>query len=537
MVIKIDLVSQYKNTGAKKAMSDMDKLGNAAKKLAGYFGLAYGVNQVKNFAVASIKAYAEDQKAAKALELQLINTGNAFAIDNVNSYIASLEKTYHVIDDKLRPAYQTLLNASGSVTDSQKALNVALDISAATGKDLESVTAALGKGFAGNTTALTRLGVGLSKAELKASDMNTILGVLSQKFAGQASQAANSYQGKIDALGVASENVKEIIGKGLIDSLTLLGKDTNIESLTTEMENFATQIADVVYGLTTILKKLEAIGSFIPKGDASGYLMAIPVVGAYIEALGKYGATERAKLNAPTSNFTYSLGAGATSEIAASKQKQVEAERLKIQKAQLAAQQKALKVAQDQAKLKKGQGLLDIEQAGILAALQGKITENEKLRLELQLALLTGNAKEVDRLSNALLLSQAQTTGLASFIANLPKALNPFADYPAYIQMALAELAKLAAAQKALQTSPVAAPMKTLEQARVEAVAGVAQVTSIYDNLMAKIAATNKVTDTPVVNVQVEVGGQQLTDIVTNTQINNSASGTQSRLNRLALMD
>jgi hypothetical protein len=114
-----------------------------------------------------------------------------------------------------------------------------------------------------------------------------------------------------------------------------------------------------------------------------------------------------------------------------------------------------------QAMLKKSAGILDVEQANIIAALQGKITANEKLRLELQLALLTGNAKEADRLSNQLLISQGQVTGLATFIANLPKALNPFADYPFYVQQALAELAKLANAQTMVTFQGITAPMGT----------------------------------------------------------------------------
>jgi hypothetical protein len=536
MTIKLDIVSQYSDKGTKKAKSDLDKLQTSAKKLAGAFGVAFGIGAIKNFSVASIRAYADDQKAAKALELQLINTGNAFATGSVEAYIESLQKTYHVLDDQLRPAYQTLLTSTGSVLDTQKALNVALDISAATGKDLQSVSQALAKGYNGQTTAISRLGVGIDKAVLASGDMNKILDILGAKFKGQASAATETFQGKLNALAVASANVQEIIGKGLVDSLSLLGKDDSITTLTTEMELFATQISDAVYGLTLMLSKLEKLGKVIPKGEASGFLMAIPVVGAYIEALAKYGSTERAKLNAPKSNFSYSLGAGAESEIAASKQKQIEAERLKIQKAQLEAQKKSLKAAQDAAKIKKGQGLLDIEQAGILAALQGKITENEKLRLELQLALLTGNAKEADRLSTALLLSQAQTTGLATFIANLPKALNPFADYPDYVQKALAELAKLAAAQKALSVAPSATPMKTLEQARSEAVAGVEKVTGIYESLMAKIAATTK-ESTQVTNITVNGATQGLLDELQNGLVNNSASGSQSKINRLSLID
>lgn len=530
MTIKLDIVSQYSDKGTKKARKDMDSLTSTAKKLAGAFGVAFGIGAIKNFAAASVKAYADDARAAKALELQLINTGNAFATSSVNKYIASLEKTYHILDDQLRPAYQTLLTSTGSVIDTQKALNVALDVSAATGRDLQSVSLALARGYTGQTTAIQRLGVGIDKATLASGDMNKILDVLTTKFKGQAAAAADSYQGKINALAVASANVQEIIGKSLIDSLSLLGTDNSITTLTGEMEKFALQVGNAVYGLTAMLSKLQKLGAIIPKGEASGLLMAIPVVGAYIEALAQYGAKERAKLTPFAMNPSPRL-AEREGELAGIRQQRIEAERLRLQKQQLAAQQKSLKVQRDQAKLKKGQGLLDIDQAGILAALQGKITENEKIRLELQLALLTGNAKEADRLSNALLLSQAQTTGLASFIANLPKALNPFADYPAYVQMALAELARLATAQKSLQVSPSAAPMKTLEQARSEAVSSVARVNEIYDNLMSKILSTNK-DSSPTVNVKVEVGGQQLTDVVTTQQLDNSASGIRSSINR-----
>ena len=168
---------------------------------------------------------------------------------------------------------------------------------------------------------------------------------------------------------------------------------------------------------------------------------------------------------------------------------------------QLAATKALTAEQKRQAQLKKAGTVLDIDQAQVLIALQGKISENEKIRLQLQLALLTGNAKEADRLSNELLLSQARVTGLATFINNLPKALNPFADYPQYVLVALAEIAKLQGGLSGLAVNTNVAPVKTLEQARVEAVQGVEQVKGIYDSLMAKIAATTK--ESTQVNVKV----------------------------------
>lgn len=539
-MIKIPIVTEYTGKGTKKAKSDLDKLEGAAKKLAGAFGVAFGISAIKNFAAASVKAYAADQAAAKSLELQLKNTGNAFATKSVEAYIANLQKVYHVLDDNLRPAYQTLLTASGSVLDSQKALNVALDISAATGKSLEEVSVALAKGYSGQTTAITRLGVGIDKATLASGDMNKILDVLSGKFKGQASAAADTYQGKLNALTVASANVKEIIGKGIVDSLTMLGKDQNIDHVTSAMEKFATSISNTIIGLSVVLDKLKAIGNSkaFPLFDA---LMWVHTNASLLGLLEKLGQTQQ-----PAARAGRSYQGGQTSNdiwIANQKQAQIEKERLaalKKQQALLAAQLKAQKEA---AALKKSQGILDIQQAGIIAALQGKISENEKLRLELQLALLTGNAKEADRLSNALLLSQAQTTGLAAFIANLPKALNPFSDYPMYVQQALDELAKLKNAQTSINPSTGGYVGSAQEIANAIAISN-AQGNRIRNEMMnpesgyynPTLFGANIGGDT-YVQVQVEVGGQQLTDVVTTQQVNNSASGISSRLNRLALMD
>jgi hypothetical protein len=108
--------------------------------------------------------------------------------------------------------------------------------------------------------------------------------------------------------------------------------------------------------------------------------------------------------------------------------------------AQLKATNAQTKALKDQAKLKKAQTLFDIDQIQIIAALQGRLTEDEKLRLSLQMALLQENATEADRLSNQLALSQLQTTGLAVAIKNLPPALNPLKDYPSYVNKAISDI-------------------------------------------------------------------------------------------------
>jgi hypothetical protein len=540
MTIKLDIVSQYSDKGSKKAKKDLNGLTSTAKKLAGAFGVAFGIGAIKNFAVASIKAYAADEAAAKSLEMQLKNTGNAFATKSVEDYIASLQKTFRVLDDNLRPAYQTLLTSTGSVLDTQKALNVALDISAATGKDLQSVSQALAKGYTGQTAAIQKLGVGIDKATLASGDMNKILDILSNKFKGQASVAADTYQGKLNALAIASANAKEIIGKDLLDAISLLAKDDSIDSAASAMEKLATQTGNVVYGLATLIAKAKELPVI---ADAFSLLMDIPALRA-LEALAEFGASQK-----PAARAGRSFQGGQTSNdtyIANLKQIAIEKARLAAQKKQTDLQKAQLKATQEAAKLKKSQGLLDIQQAGILVALQGKISENEKLRLELQLALLTGNSKEADRLSNELLLSQGRLTGLATFISNLPKALNPFADYPAYVQAALAELAKLAAAQKSIgsQQGSSTGGTSVAEFVKLGIDTGVAQgLVASSARMQAQADAYFKANPNidrmsgQVINVTVNGATAGLLDELQNGLINNSASGSQSKINRLSLID
>jgi hypothetical protein len=155
-------------------------------------------------------------------------------------------------------------------------------------------------------------------------------------------------------------------------------------------------------------------------------------------------ATEAQSTIAEVSGFTDTLNKyGSPASIAAAKAAKLAKETLAIDKARL-------KVLQDQTKLNRAAALFDTDKIQIIAALQRDITDQERLRLNLQLALLTKNVDEADRLSKELLISQGRTTGLAAVIAALPKALDPFADYPDYVQNALAELAKIAAAQREL---------------------------------------------------------------------------------------
>ena len=300
--IVINIASQFTGKKAfKQADTATEKLNKSVKKLASAIGLAYGTTAVIAFGKASVRAAAADQKAQQQLALALKNVGLGRDASSSEAYIQRLQSEFGVVDDKLRPAYQTLAVATRDTEQSQKLLSLALDISASTGKDLSSVTAALSKAFLGNNTALSKLGVGISKADLKAKSFDDVVGQLTTTFAGSATAAANTFQGSIDKLGVASSNVKEIIGTGLIDALKNLGQDTSISELATNMEKTATYLADVIRGVGVLSSKLKDIPVL---GNLN--VGMIPIVGSYIELLRKAG-TKTAELTSADNAHLQSL--------------------------------------------------------------------------------------------------------------------------------------------------------------------------------------------------------------------------------------
>ena len=113
-VVKIDLAAEF--TG-KKEFSKAEKatagLSRSVKQLGAAFGLTFGARALANYGKGAVKAFAADEKAARSLALQLKNTGNAFAAPQVEGFIANLQKTTGILDDDLRPAFRTLLTATG----------------------------------------------------------------------------------------------------------------------------------------------------------------------------------------------------------------------------------------------------------------------------------------------------------------------------------------------------------------------------------------------------------------------------------------
>ena len=406
--------STWNGKALKKAKKDITVFDQQVKTLGKTFAGVFGARALFNYGKNAVKAFAADEAAAKALELQLKNTGNQFSAPAVEMYIANLQKTTGVIDDQLRPAFQQLLTVTESVVLSQAALDTALNVSAATGKSLTEVAAALSKAYAGNATALTRLGVGLDKTTLKSGDMNKILDELNKKFAGQAQARLTTYAGKLDLMNVAAANAKETIGKGLLDALTIISKDKSISNLTGDFEKLSAGIAGTIVDLANLIAKLQEIPGLNFVFDVKN----IPVLGSYLDYLMNRGGQAQTFTGTPFGQ------AGSSSEAARlAEQKRIkDAAKLRATENALIKEKNALE------DLKKK---YDVERIGLMLALNQATDEETRLRLAEKLAILDGNAAKAQQYLADTELT-FQTNQLAKSMNQAANAALYFADWATY---------------------------------------------------------------------------------------------------------
>ena len=206
--IVLPFVTTYDDKGAKKA--DLSLKGLMKTQL----GMGVSAAAVAQQIGKAVKAFAEDEAQQKQLSLAVRNsTGASEAqVAAIEETISKMQFQKAVSDSELRPSLATLVRATGDVTKAQSLMNLALDISAGTGKDLQAVSIALAKAQGGNVTALTRLGVSLDANAVKTKDFDAITRELGYTFQGAADAAANSAEGGFKKLQIATDELYETVG-------------------------------------------------------------------------------------------------------------------------------------------------------------------------------------------------------------------------------------------------------------------------------------------------------------------------------------
>ena len=475
----------FKDAG--KATNSLDKsVKQLGKTLAGVFG----AQQLLKFAKNAASAFIEDQREATRLAIAVKNLGLAFEAPAVEDYIQKLSRLSGVTDSQLRPSMQALLQITGSVTESQKILNQALDVAAATGIDVATVAQDIGRAYTGNTRGLRKYNLGLTQAELTTSSYVDVQARLNTLFSGANSAQLQTYAGQMSLLTVAAGEASETIGKGLIDAMITLTESKDVTDFVNKIDSVAQSIANVIGSVgrfSTVIKGLftgatpeEIKAIFDPARNA------MPLTSSNVLSVSTLQKQEAAR-------------------------KKAEADAVKRSKELAALQKKNLDTQKKSLALQKASKTLNLEAIGIEAALKGQISETDRLSLNLQKALLDGNATLATSISDQLDAAIKRNNELRLALLATPKAPNPFSEW---------KVPALDFGGNMLGTPvPNFVPPSYVTPETFTAGGGMGpQVLT---------------PSAPPINIKVEVAGEAVAAVITQQQNNQSLSGTFSSVNRI----
>lgn len=425
--LAIRIATTMDATGINKADKSVKGLDKTIKKLGRTLGVTLGASAMVAYGKNAVKAFAADEAAARRLSTAVDNLGLSFFKADVDKFVAQTERSAAILDDELRPAMQALLTTTGSLTRSQELLNNAIQISRASGIALGTVVEDLNKGYVGVTRGLIKYNTGLTRAELQTKSFNEILGVILAKSAGAADEYLTTTAYKMDVLKVATANAQETIGAGLVDALAKLGGGNEISDAAKAIDNVAKGIngitnaaATAIGAVTKLYKGLDFLTSF---GGLTGGDGRIAQYTATVEERLRQFNNPRSASPAGTAMRTRQMR---EAEAAAAKRaKEVQA----ITKKQVASTKALTAEQKKQNSLKKSATVFDLEQVQLIAALKGKLSEEDRKRIEAQLALLNNNDALAQKLTREILMAQDATGGLYRYFLTIgdAKIKNPFA--------------------------------------------------------------------------------------------------------------
>jgi hypothetical protein len=284
MAIYLPIVTQFNPKGLKEAEKGFKDLEGAQAKAK------YALGKANKYAAVAlgglvaglgdaVKGAMEDEQAQAMLARQLQKTTAATdaQIAGVESYITAQGKLKGVTDDELRPAMAGLVRATMDIDEAQKAANLSMDIAAAKGMSLETVTKAMEKAYGGNMTALAKLSPELRQMIKDGASMEEVMAEMAVTFGGAATDSANTAAGSMKRLGVALGEAKEGVGAALLPIL---------EKALPVLQSFATWAQDNPTLITAVAVAFGALAAAVVLVNAAMALNPAVLITAGIVALG-----------------------------------------------------------------------------------------------------------------------------------------------------------------------------------------------------------------------------------------------------------
>ena len=438
--LMIGIGAEYKGRGAfKQAETATTKLSKSVKNLAGAIGIAFGTRAIINFARASVKASLEAsaQQERLARLLTVTNDASTEQIAVLNKQADALERLGVVSAGSITQVQSQLATFDLQILTINRLTPAILDYvtaekgAAATADDFKAATNGLAQALNGNFASLTKTGFVLDdvtkeliKNGTESERAAALVKVLDSTYKGFNRSLRDTPTGQFQILANAANDARVIIGDGLTDAMVSAFGGGDVERATTNMQKMSGVVADIIRGLGTM------VGAVTNLRVESEQLTSSDFMGAQT---GRRTPFDPMAMKAPDLTPTFMALVKAQQKadaLAIKRQKQRTAE-LKKQTKEMKAQ---AALAKAKAVLDKADKVMNMDLIQNTAALIGKVTADETLRLKLQQAILLGNADQAGNLAQQLLASQiaamklSSTNPLGGFTDSLKAALDGVRD-------------------------------------------------------------------------------------------------------------
>jgi hypothetical protein len=492
--VVIDIATEFTGKkGFKEAETATDKLSKGVKNLARNLGLAFGTAAVVAYGKASVKAALESQAEQERLAnlLEVTTGASRRQIDALNQQASALEKIGVVTAGSITQTQSQLATFNLQISTIEQLTPAILDYvtaekgATATTEQFKSMTNGLAQALNGNFTSLTRVGFVIDDVTKKRIKEGTeteraaaLVEVLNSTYKDFNKNLRLTSAGQMQVLANTANDVKVIIGTGILDSLKLLSDDQSVDSLTTSMTEAAEATAETTVAVSKLIKEITKIPVV---GDFLGRLVSNPLnlpkellvfgQGGLLDYTREYGKlTEQIYGGAAATKYLAEVEAAAAKKraqadrlanAAAKKIADAKKKQLTTEKALLAEKKKQEILDKAALVLAEGQKVFEEEGIQLAAAAQGKLTDEEKARLalktdifNLEAAINQGNITAAANLANSMVANAQKLAMLRTDMAGLNDIQNPFNAWLLTIQRMAYELSQLAMVKPV--TSPAA---------------------------------------------------------------------------------
>jgi hypothetical protein len=405
--VAINFLTKFDKKGLERATKELkgfDKFvatGTYRLKAFAKAGAIAGAAGLALFAKNSIQAALAQERLDKQLQLTLKSIGEQFALPDVKEFIADLQRATNVTEDQLVPSLQKLIAQTGDLQASQLLLSKALDISAGTGADLDTVLNAINKAAIGQYTAIGKLGVGFTAAEAKAMGFVQLMQNL-DKYGGSAEAQTKTFAGQLQRFRITAGEATETLGQGFLTAASLIATgSSNLDDFSARLDVAAKKSSDLLVGIGVSFSEggflgyldLANLGIDALTGDFQTFQRLekqglkntqerilkekglYGLSGAVLDALQNQGRTQKKQL-------TYT-------EILAKIQKDILAREKSLTKEKTAQQALDKKKAELAA-------MFDLDRINLQAALSRKLNAEDELRVKILQKLQDGTAAAVN---------------------------------------------------------------------------------------------------------------------------------------------